>query len=72
MSPVSAETIRSAIRYSGKESSGGASVVAVEVVVEAGTVVAVVEVAGAFVVVVAAGSFDDVHEATTSANAISR
>lgn len=72
MSPVSREMIRSAIRYSGKEGSLGTDVVVVDDVVGADEVVVVVGAVEAFVAVVEAGSFDDVHEATTIAATTNR
>lgn len=72
MSPVSGEMIRWAIRYSGKETSLGTDVVVTDDVVVVGDVVVVVVVIETVVVVVKAGSFDDAHEATTSADATSR
>jgi len=73
VSPVSTEMIRSAIRYSGKDGIDGADVTVVDNVVVVGEVVVVVEVVvEVVVVVVAAGSFDEVHEATTRTVAISR
>lgn len=74
MSPVSGEMIRSAIRYSGNEASVGTDVVVVGDVVElvGATVVVVAAVVVVVSAVVAAGSLDEVHEATTSAVAIRR
>ncbi len=74
MSPVSTEMIRSAIRYSGNDGMLGVAVVVVADVVVVDDVVVVVEVVGAAVavVVVRAGSLDDVQEAMTSAIATSK
>lgn len=73
MSPVSGEYSRWAMLYSGKVASPGSDVVVVdEVVVVAMVVVVVVVVVVVDEAVVDAGSFDDVHEAATSAAAISR
>jgi len=74
VSPVSTEMIRSAIRYSGNDGMLGVAVVVVADVVVVDDVVVVVEVVGAAVavVVVRAGSLDDVQEAMTSAIATSK